>query len=1017
MSRLTILISGFILLAFAITGIALGKDEIPGWLDTIPPKLVVSPDSLYHNSVFHVSFSSNKRSAVWYSVETPYEMTEYVNPVTIAKEGTWKIYYYGVDDFGNRSALDSISYVLDSRAPVLSVVPSAGVYPQPVTIRVTVDEPCLLFYQKDETEQLVSFTDSLQIRDRFEGRIIATDKAGNISRTAHLRYFVDTSSLIMKIEPAGGIFNRSIPVTLSTSGDVTIFYSFDPLSPPEYFTRYEKPFFLPHGLTVLRYFGERSTGNRSEIFKARYIVDTIAPKLQMKVSSGKGADTLYFFSREKSLIRYTLDKSLPGPDSRVYREPLVIPHRGITTVKARAWDDAGNQSEVLVWEYKYDNTPPQISISHEGGFYTRAQSVYFTSNEPVKIFYTLDGSAVGESSPLYTRAGISISRNDTTYLRYKGVDDAGNQTEEKTVVFDLDTRPPEVKIRIERNLQDTTFTINMTANEPATIYYAIGGGDPDLSSTVYNEPVVLGFGELIRYFAIDKAGNRSQIKTMDELQKPMVVANPEGGVFNRKLNLRFIKNTGGTVYWRSLGESVFKKASDTLEIREDGTHILEYYIENEAELRSAIRRSVYYIDKMAPLVLVNLRKGVNDSVIVFFESSEPASIYYTTDNSNPLLSSTVKMLGNKVNQTRDRLSLGRGDDIKLAFYAEDAAGNQSAVSVLDVFKPRAVPNVPSGADRIYNRILSITLNSYDQSTIYFERHGVIPTTASKVYSEPLTLLKSDTITAFVIDASGYRGDIDTFIYIIDLPPSPRFTVSPDTIYKRMEVVFDPAGSLDKESPFERLQFRWDFNGDGVFDSDYGKYARIRFTYENYGMYKPVLEVMDSNGYKASVSKTVLIRERCSEDMVSVIDSQGHAFCIDRYEWPNLSGEKPLTGVSWVEAKMHCTDAGKRLCNSKEWETACRADTKTVYPYGDVYLKKRCPTEGRSVWKSGLFPECNKFGIYDMLGNSWEWVEKSDGEYRQMLGGSYLSGSGGYCGLAVEGTVATRADETGFRCCK
>ncbi|HEX3020527.1 MAG TPA: chitobiase/beta-hexosaminidase C-terminal domain-containing protein [Chitinispirillaceae bacterium] len=997
---------------------ASGKKETPEWLDTIAPQVTVYPDSLYHNSIFHISFSSNKRSVIWYSIATPYEMTQYGNPITISKQGACKIYYYGEDDFGNRSALDSITYILDSRPPVISVIPSAGVYPAPVTVRIKSDEFCSLYYQEDGTDQPVLFFDSLQIKDSFEGVIIAEDRAGNRSSTAHLKYSIDTSSFNMKIEPAGGIFNRSVPVTLSASADVTLFYSFDPLAPPEYFSRYERPFFLPHGLTILRYYGKRFSGNESEILKARYIVDTIAPKLQINVSSGKIVDTVDFYCREKAIIRYTLDKSVPNSASRIFESPLLIPHRGLSTVKARAWDDAGNLSEILVWEYKYDHTSPNIKISHQGGIYNRAQSVYFTSDEPVKIFYTMDGSAVKESSPLYVQTGISISRNDTTILRYYGVDEAGNRTDEKKVVFILDTRPPEVRIRIDHHNQDSSaFIINIQSNEPAAIYFTTDGSDPESTSSVYNEPLKLRFGNILKYFAIDRTGNRSQIKIMDDLKRPMVVADPDGGVFNRKLKISFLKNSMGTVFWRTAADTGFKKVNEFVEVKEDGTHILEYFIENDAGIKSAIRRSIYYVDKIAPFVQISLRQGMNDSVVVFFECSEPASIYYTTDGTNPLLSKDVGLLGNKFNQTSDRISLKRSSDIKLAFCAEDGAGNQSPVSVLDVFKPRVVPNVASGVDRLYDRILSISLNSYDQSTIYYERHGGIPSTASKIYSEPFTLMESDTITAFVIDASGYRGDIDTFIYIIDLPPSPHFTTFPDTVYKGMEVVFDPAGSLDKESTFEKLKFRWDFNGDGIFDSDYGKYAKVKYKYEQCGLFKPLLEVIDINEHKASVSRTVLVRERCTSDMVSVIDAEGHAFCIDRYEWPNFAGMKPATGVSWVEAKMSCIDAGKRLCTRKEWEAACRGDVKSVYPYGEKYNGKQCPTEGKSVWKSGLFSDCNKYRVADMIGNAWEWVENRDQEYRLMMGGSYLSGSDAHCGLFVQGTVATSSDETGFRCCK
>lgn len=1007
---------GLLLVCYTNITIASEKSIIPEWLDTVPPKIAISPVSQHHNSLFYISFSSNKRCKIWFSTGTAYEMIQYSNPFVIDKDGIYKIYYYGEDDFGNKSEIDSITYVIDSKSPVLKVTPPPGIYPQKISIKITADEPCLFSLQKKGMMDTVPFSDSISVTDFFEGTITAKDRAGNISTTANLKYSVDTSSFDIKIDPVGGIYKHCELVKFTSSRDVSVFYSFDPLAPPDYFTRYDKPFLLPHGLSILRFFGKRS-GSESEIYKTRFIVDTIAPKLQLSVVSGNSADTLYLSTREKSVIRYTLDKTIPTEKSLPYTGKVTVAHKGLSTIKAMAWDDAGNTSQVVNWEYKYDRTPPKINISNVSGTYTHPLRIIFNADEPVKIHYTLDGLPATENSLLYQQSGILITRNDTTILRYIGIDEAGNKAEEKTVTYYLDTRLPEVKVSIENNLKDSTFLINLKADEPAVIYYTTDGNDPEIKPSVYNETIQLRFGQILKYFAIDMAGNHGNIKTMDELNRPMVIADPDGGVFNSKIKINFVKNIEGNVYWRILPDTAFQKNINYVEIKNNGTYNFEYYIESENGMRSAVRRSVYYIDKTAPFVQVNLRKSDNDSIVVFFESSEPASIYYTLDGTNPLLSKNTKSIGNKYILTHDRIILRRTNDIKLAFFAEDAAGNQSAISVLDVFNPRAVPNVPSGEDRLYDRILSITLNSYDKSTIYFERHGIKPTTTSPVYSEPLTLLSSDTITAFVIDASGHRGNLDTFVYLIDLPPSPQFKISPDTIYKGSSVVFDPSGSLDKESSFDKLLFRWDFDGDGLFDSQYAEYSKVSYKYEKSGLYWPVLEVVDENKRKAVIAKKILIRERCSQEMISVIDDGGHAFCIDRFEWPNIPDVKPLTNVSWVEAKMSCTDAGKRLCTKREWKAACNGEAKTIYPYGDRYNPSACPTEGKGVWKSGSFKTCNKYAVTDMLGNAWEWVERGNEDYRLMMGGSFLSGSEAHCGLYGEGTVATSSDETGFRCCK
>ena len=96
---------------------------------------------------------------------------------------------------------------------------------------------------------------------------------------------------------------------------------------------------------------------------------------------------------------------------------------------------------------------------------------------------------------------------------------------------------------------------------------------------------------------------------------------------------------------------------------------------------------------------------------------------------------------------------------------------------------------------------------------------------------------------------------------------------------------------------------------------------------------------------------------------------------------------------------------------------CRSGSTTAYPYGNAYDPDRCATEGGQVWRSGSFERCVGQGVYDMVGNAWEWVEDKRGDYPLMMGGSYKDGKDAHCGLIVPGTLATRAEDVGFRCCK
>jgi formylglycine-generating enzyme required for sulfatase activity len=108
-------------------------------------------------------------------------------------------------------------------------------------------------------------------------------------------------------------------------------------------------------------------------------------------------------------------------------------------------------------------------------------------------------------------------------------------------------------------------------------------------------------------------------------------------------------------------------------------------------------------------------------------------------------------------------------------------------------------------------------------------------------------------------------------------------------------------------------------------------------------------------------------------------------------------EQPIVNVTWGEAQAFCSWSGGRLPTESEWEYASRAgsssarygdldsvawysDNSGTVPFdGEEIMRSRPSDYGDLLYKSGAHPHPvaqkipNRWGLYDTLGNVWEWT--------------------------------------------
>ena len=159
-------------------------------------------------------------------------------------------------------------------------------------------------------------------------------------------------------------------------------------------------------------------------------------------------------------------------------------------------------------------------------------------------------------------------------------------------------------------------------------------------------------------------------------------------------------------------------------------------------------------------------------------------------------------------------------------------------------------------------------------------------------------------------------------------------------------------------------------------------------------------------------------------------------------WRNIDGDgrsidgledHPVVHIAFEDALAYAKWRGRDLPTEAEWEFAARGGQgPSAYAWG----KERAPdgTEMANTWQgefpkenmgtdghlgtapAGSFP-ANGYGLYDMIGNAWEWTksapggkDSASGQQRIIKGGSFLCAPN-YC--ARYRPAARQAQDTGL----
>jgi len=191
----------------------------------------------------------------------------------------------------------------------------------------------------------------------------------------------------------------------------------------------------------------------------------------------------------------------------------------------------------------------------------------------------------------------------------------------------------------------------------------------------------------------------------------------------------------------------------------------------------------------------------------------------------------------------------------------------------------------------------------------------------------------------------------------------------------------PAGALNEPAPLQAVPRPVDTHG------------MVRIPGGKFKMGSPEKEVgrlaIESPQHPVSVDAFMMDETEVTNEMYQrfVMDkpewqkgrvpaSLASQFYLENWEgtqYPANKEKYPVAYVSWHAARAYCESVNKRLPTEAEWEYAARAGTTTAFWWGDEWNGMFANASRQSADSVGNPDHRNKFELFDMLGNVWEWT--------------------------------------------
>jgi len=576
------------------------------------------------------------------------------------------------------------------------------------------------------------------------------------------------------ILPAPGTYHAAQSVSISdATPNAIIYYTLDGSVPSTSSLVYTVPFTVIANTTV-QTIALASGDSDSSLVIAKYIFPAATvgyrPARGTYTSTQSVSITSY---TPNATIYYTTDGSTPTTASHLYTGPVSVSASMTLTAIATAPNHSSSWPTAAAYTIS-SSTPIATAapiLSLPAGTYSAVQTVSIGSpTAGAVIYYTTNGSAPTTSSAVYS-GPLTVSSNQTLSAMALASGDSNSTVTSAAYAFVNPAATPALSLAAGKYGSVQTLTIT-DSTAGSAIHFTTNGSTPTASSALYNAPISVGTSETVQAAAIAPGGSLGLVASAAYTITGVTVApviSPAAGTYFGAQTVSIADATPNAVIYYTVNGKT-PNSSSTLysgpfAIASNST--IQAVATASGFSSSSPASSTYIFPAATPVISPAPGTFLTVQSVTITSSTPGASIYYTTNGALPTTGS-IKYSG--------PITVSANETIE-AISALTGMNNSSAASSAYVITLPAPAPTFSPVAGTYLKAETVSISCSTKSTvIYYTTDGTTPTTASLVYSAPLSVGSNETISAIALAPGGSNSPAASAVYTITLPAAtPAFS--------------------------------------------------------------------------------------------------------------------------------------------------------------------------------------------------------------------------------------------------